>query len=142
MSLLIQPGKEVEKMKKRYLAVVLTLCLLMSFGTAAFASGIMPLWNSTQDCTVELTCSSNNASCKLDVSGMSASDKITATVTLQQENARGSYINVQRWAGLTGTGSLHFSEDYPISAGGDYRLKAEVQVVGSNGTDNITQYAY
>lgn len=129
-------------MKKRCMAAALSLCLLLSFGTAAFAAGIMPLWDTTSECSVELNCSGNNASCSLDVRGISGSDKITATLTLQQENARGSYINVKRWVDLSDTGSLHFSEDYPINAGGTYRLKAEVKVVGSNGTDNITKYAY
>lgn len=129
-------------MKKRILAVVLSICLLMSFGTIAFASGIMPLWNSTSECTTDLYCSGDSARCRLDVVGLSGSDSITATLTLQKENSRGNYTNVIQWKNLSGTGSLHFSETYSISASNTYRLKADVTVTGSNGTDSITVYGY
>lgn len=128
-------------MRKRFMALVLALLLVMTAATSAFAAGIMPLWNTTDTCDPKLVVSSTTAYCSLTVIANSG-DAIDATLTLQQENARGSYINVKRWADLSGTGSLNFSDDYPINAGGTYRLKAEVEVVGSNGTDNITKYAY
>ncbi len=123
-------------MKKRCMAAALSLCLLLSFATSAFAAGIMPLWNTTDKCDPNLVVSSTTAYCSLTVIANSG-DAIDATLTLQQENARGSYINVKRWAGLSGTGSLSFSDDHPITAGGTYRLKAEVKVVGSFGDTKV-----
>lgn len=129
-------------MRKRIAAIALSLCLLLAMGSAALAADIMPLWDSCSVCRPYLSVSGNTANCMLDVRAVNGGDRIIATVTLQKENSRGNYTNVKSWSGLSGTGSLHFADSYGVTAGASYRLKAEVKVSGSNGTENITEYAY
>ena len=126
---------------KRFLFALL-LCLAMAFSSVAVASEIMPFWNSNARCAPLLVISDNNANCKLDVYAENSSDKITANIYLQKQNSRGNYTTQQSWTNQTGTGKLRFSATGSASDSGSYRIKCDVVVDGSGGTDNITVYAY
>ncbi len=92
--------------------------------------------------TPDLYISGNTANCKLDVYAENSSDKITANIYLQKRNSRGNYTTQQSWTNQTGTGKLRFSATGSASSGESYRIKCDVVVDGSGGTDNITVYAY
>jgi len=126
---------------KRFLFALL-LCLAMAFSSVAVASEIMPFWNSNAKCVPNLVISGNNAYCTLNVDPASSSDKITANISLQKQNSRGNYTTQQSWTNQTGTGKLRFSATGSASDSGSYRIKCDVVVNGSGGTDNITVYAY
>ncbi len=129
-------------MRNRRLLFALFLCLAMVFGSVAWATEIMPLWDSCAMCAPDLYISGNTANCKLDVYAENSSDKITANIYLQKRNSRGNYTTQQSWTNQTGTGRLHFSATGSASSGESYRIKCDVVVDGSGGTDNITVYAY
>lgn len=126
---------------KRFLFTLL-LCLAMAFSSVAVASEIMPFWNSNARCAPLLVISGNNANCQLDVYADNSSDNITANIYLQKQNSQGNYTTQQSWTNQTGTGKLRFSATGSASASGSYRIKCDVVVNGSGGTDNITVYAY
>lgn len=128
-------------MRKKLMALALAVLFVMTVAASAFAVDIMPYWNTTNTCTPSLYISGNTANCSLTVVANSG-DSITATVTLQKENARGNYSNVKAWPNLSDTTRLYFSDSYTFSSSGNYRLKADVTVTGTRGTDNITVYAY
>ena len=129
-------------MRNRRLLFALFLCLAMAFGSVAWATEIMPLWDSCAKCIPELYLNGNTAVCTLSVTANSASDKITANIHLQKRNSRGNYTTQQSWTNQTGTGRLRFSATGSASSGESYRIKCDVVVDGSGGTDNITVYAY
>lgn len=129
-------------MKRKLVVCALAVCMVMLLATSALAAGVMPLWDKVLDCTPSLTINGNTAKCELYVKAINGNDKITATVTLQKENSRGNYTNVKSWPGLKGTGSLSFADSYTVTAGSNYRLRADVTVSGSSGTESITEYAY
>ena len=129
-------------MRNRRLLFALFLCLAMVFGSVAWATEIMPLWDSCAMCAPDLYISGNTANCKLDVYAENSSDKITANIHLQKRNSRGNYTTQQSWTNQTGTGRLRFSATGSASSGESYRIKCDVVVDGSGGTDNITVYAY
>ena len=129
-------------MRNRRLLFALFLCLAMVFGSVAWATEIMPLWDSCAMCAPDLYISGNTANCKLDVYAENSSDKITANIYLQKRNSRGNYTPQQSWTNQTGTGKLRFSATGSASSGESYRIKCDVVVDGSGGTDNITVYAY
>lgn len=129
-------------MRNRRLLFALFLCLAMAFGSVAWATEIMPLWDSCAMCAPDLYISGNTANCKLDVYAENSSDKITANIYLQKRNSRGNYTTQQSWTNQTGTGKLRFSATGSASSGESYRIKCDVVVDGSGGTDNITVYAY
>ncbi|MCI9043794.1 MAG: hypothetical protein HFJ96_00060 [Peptococcaceae bacterium] len=129
-------------MRNRRLLFALFLCLAMVFGSVAWATEIMPLWDSCAMCAPDLYISGNTANCKLDVYAENSSDKITANIYLQKRNSRGNYTTQQSWTNQTGTGKLRFSATGSASSGESYRIKCDVVVDGSGGTDNITVYAY
>ena len=78
-------------MRNRRLLFALFLCLAMVFGSVAWATEIMPLWDSCAMCAPDLYISGNTANCKLDVYAENSSDKITANIYLQKRNSRGNY---------------------------------------------------
>ena len=129
-------------MRNRRLLFALFLCLAMVFGSVAWATEIMPLWDSCAMCAPDLYISGNTANCKLDVYAENSSDKITANIYLQKRNSQGNYTTQQSWTNQTGTGKLRFSATGSASSGESYRIKCDVVVDGSGGTDNITVYAY
>ena len=129
-------------MRNRRLLFALFLCLAMVFGSVAWATEIMPLWDSCAMCAPDLYISGNTANCKLDVYAENSSDKITANIYLQKRNSRWNYTTQQSWTNQTGTGKLRFSATGSASSGESYRIKCDVVVDGSGGTDNITVYAY
>ena len=129
-------------MRNRRLLFALFLCLAMVFGSVAWATESMPLWDSCAMCAPDLYISGNTANCKLDVYAENSSDKITANIYLQKRNSRGNYTTQQSWTNQTGTGKLRFSATGSASSGESYRIKCDVVVDGSGGTDNITVYAY
>ena len=129
-------------MRNRRLLFALFLCLAMVFGSVAWATEIMPLWDSCAKCVPNLVISGSNAYCTLNVDAASSSDKITANIHLQKRNSRGNYTTQRSWTKQTGTGRLRFSATGSASSGESYRIKCDVVVDGSGGTDNITVYAY
>ncbi len=74
-------------MRNRRLLFALFLCLAMVFGSVAWATEIMPLWDSCAMCAPDLYISGNTANCKLDVYAENSSDKITANIYLQKRNS-------------------------------------------------------
>lgn len=126
------------EMKKKTLLLALVMIFTMAFSSVALAFDIMPLWDKADSCLPSLSISGSNAYCSLNVEAVNASERITATVTLQKLNSNNSYGYVQSWSGLSGTGRLRFSGTGTASSSGSYRIKCDVNVGG----EAITVYAY
>lgn len=126
-------------MVKRISVMMLALCLMLNVNALA----VTPRANSTTDCTPSLYFRGNTADCTLRVKAPDSSARITATVTLLKSDGEGGFTVLYRWAGLSGTGTLQFNDSYTsskVTSGATYRMEYSVRVVGSEGTDTISDY--
>lgn len=126
-------------MVKRISVMMLALCLMLNINALA----VSPRADSTMNCTPNLVFRGNTANCSLRVKALDSNASITATVTLLKSDGEGGFMVLYRWAGLKGTGTLEFSDTYTsnkVTTGATYRMEYSVQVVGSKGTDTISDY--
>ncbi len=126
-------------MVKRISAMVLAFCLMLNVNALA----VMPRADATASYTPRLSVTGSTANCSLTVRAQESSARITATVTLLKSDGEGGFTVLYRWAGLSGTGTLRFSDSYTsskITSGATYRMEYSVRVVGSEGSDNINHY--
>ena len=119
-------------MKKKIMSAVLALVMLLSISASAVS--IMPLWDNADSCVPTLKFSGDTAICTVDVKGAVGTSRITTTMTLQKQNANGSYSDVHIWGtdvtyGQSAT-RTEFSTD---CASGNYRLVCKVTVYDADG---------
>ena len=103
-------------MGKKLTAAMVLVVLVLSLGTA----GASARWDKGAECDDDFYVSGTTAHCYLAVTA-SDSAKITATVQIIRINSDGSRTAVKAWNGLTGTGSLTFSETHTSSLLGPQR---------------------
>lgn len=130
---------EVKVMVKRISVMMLALCLMLNVNALA----VMPMADTGIDCDPGFSITGSTAKCSLTVRAPESSARITATVTLLKSDGEGGFTVLYRWAGLSGTGTLRFSDSYTsnkVTTGATYRMEYSVQVVGSKGTDTISDY--
>ena len=126
-------------MKKRIASLfLLTLMVAALLVTPIFAA---LNWNVVDDCMVNLTFSGTTAKCKVEVIASDSDADITATIKLQKKGLLGIYTTKEKWEDVTATGTLNFYDTYSPVDEGEYRLTADIDVVGSSGSDSISQTA-
>ena len=123
-------------MKRRKMITVVSLVVVLVFAMSVNSMALLN-WNSTSRCEPYLYVSGNTAYCSLAVEANDSSDSITAYVYLERVYSDGTSDMVTSWTGMTGTGTLYFSENYPVSSG-NYQLRITVIVNGSGGMDVIS----
>lgn len=116
-------------MRKRKVVIALLLTCVMSFAVVAQAAA---RWNSTAVCTPGLSISNGSAVCSLTVHAKTSSDTIKAAIRLYSPS--GSLLAV--WS-REATGRLSFSDTYPVTASGTYRMTVSIDVSGAGGSDHI-----
>jgi len=125
-------------MKKKLLSIILLLIVTSLMVTPIFAA---LNWDATQKCNISLSFSGTTAHCTLDVYATDSDADITATIKLQKKGLLGIYTTKEKWEDVTATGTLNFYDTYSPVDSGEYRLTADIDVVGSGGSDSITQTA-
>ena len=119
-------------MKQKVVSLALVLAMVLSI--SASANSVMPLWDNARDCDATLEFSGNTAVCTVDVKGKSGTSRITTAMTLQKQNANGSYGDVVIWGtDLTYGQSTTRTETFGNCASGIYLLTATVYVYDANG---------
>ena len=123
-------------MGKKLTAAMVLVVLVLSLGV----SGASARWDIGQNCDPRFSIVGTTAHCKLLVSADNDNDRITATVQIIRINSDGSRTAVKAWNGLTGTGSLTFSETHTsslLAPSATYRMYYPVDVAG---VDSIEDY--
>lgn len=125
-------------MKKKIFSILLLLIVTSLMVTPIFAA---LNWDATQKCKIDLSFSGTTAHCTLDVYAFDSDADITATIKLQKKGLLGIYTTKEKWEDVTATGTLNFYDTYSPVDSGEYRLTADIDVVGSGGSDSISQAA-
>ena len=123
-------------MKKKIFSILLLLIITSLMVTPIFTA---LNWDATQKCKIDLSFSGTTAHCTLDVYAFDSDADITATIKLQKKGLLGIYTTKEKWEDVTGTGTLNFYDTYSPVDEGEYQLTADIEVVGSGGSDSITQ---
>lgn len=116
------------------ISLILCTCMIVP----VFAS---PRFVITKLCDLTLVFSGDTAHCTLDVETIDANSEITATIKLQKKGLLGIYTTKEKWENVTGTGGLNFYDTYSPVSSGEYRLTADIEVVGTAGSDSISETA-
>lgn len=125
-------------MGKKLTAAMVLVVLVLSLGTA----GASARWDKGAECDDDFYISGTTAHCYLAVTA-SDSAKITATVQIIRINSDGSRTAVKAWNGLTGTGSLTFSETHTsslLAPSATYRMYYSVDVAGVDSIEDYVEY--
>lgn len=124
-------------MKKRIVSLLLLALMVTTLVVTPICAALN--WNVVDDCIVTLTISGTTAKCKVDVIASDSDADITATIKLQKKGLLGIYTTKEKWEDVTAIGALNFYDIYSPVDSGEYRLTADIDVVGSGGSDNFTQ---
>lgn len=123
-------------MKKRIVSLFL-LALMVSMLLVTPICAVLN-WNATDKCDVYLTFSGTTARCTVEVIASDTDADITATIKLQKKGLLGIYTTKEKWEDVTATGTLNFYDTYSPVDSGEYKLTADIEVVGSSGSDSFT----
>ena len=126
-------------MKKRIVSLFLLTLMVSTLLVTPICAALN--WNVVDDCMVTLTFSGTTARCTVSVIASDPDADITATIKLQKKGLLGIYTTKEKWEDVTATGTLYFYDTYSPVDSGEYRLTADIDVVGSGGSDSITQTA-
>lgn len=124
--------------KKLAASMVLVVLVLSLVGAAASAR-----WDENEGIQRYFSVSGTTASCFLRVHADSDTDQITATVQIIRINSDGSRTAVKAWNGLTGTGSLTFSETHTsslLAPSATYRMYYSVDVAGVDSIEDYVEF--
>ena len=136
---------------KRKSMIVLALCMLLcmasvlnvsamgqeSPGTepqSGGESGVMPLWDYTDNVALSLTFSVSTARCSLMVIGDTSASKIKANLWLYEKNSDGSWKLLDSWKNMVTSGDTFGTEKTysPVYKGRTYKLYFTGKVYGPN----------
>lgn len=126
-------------MKKRIISLFLLAVMVATLFVIPICAALN--WEVVQTCKVTLTFSGTTANCKVTVLATESDADITATIKLQKKGLLGIYTTKEKWEDVTATGTLNFYDTYSPVDSGEYKLTADIEVVGSNGSDSISQTA-
>ena len=126
-------------MKKRIVSLLLLALMIATLLVTPIFAALN--WNATDDCQITLAFSGTTARCSLDVYASDSDADITATIKLQKKGLLGIYTTKEKWEDVTATGTLNFYDTYSPVDEGEYRLTADIDVVGSGVSDSISQTA-
>ena len=124
--------------KKLTVSVVLVVLVLSLVGAVASAR-----WDANKGCDKNFSISGSTATCSLVVYGDDNTDRITATVQIIRINSDGSRTAVKAWNGLTGTGSLTFSDTHTsslLAPSATYRMYYSVDVAGVDSIEDYVEF--
>ena len=124
-------------MKKRIVSFFLLALMISTLLVTPIFAALN--WSATDDCRISLSFSGTTANCKVAVFATDSDADITATIKLQKKGLLGIYTTKEKWEDVTATGTLNFYDTYSPVDSGEYRLTADIDVVGSGGSDSFTQ---
>lgn len=126
-------------MKKRIVSLFLLAVMVATLFVTPICAALN--WEVVQTCKVTLTFSGTTANCKVTVLATEADADITATIKLQKKGLLGIYTTKEKWEDVTATGTLYFYDTYSPVDSGEYRLTADIDVIGNNGSDSFSKSA-
>ena len=141
-------------MKKRVAAAVLCL-LLLTFGNVyAFANPfrpimepervieIQPFWSNIASMSVTLSFHSGRGELSAHVTGQPGTERITANVVLDRQNADGSFTHVQTWHNINNIPGipsvLSWGATHWVIRGHNYRITLNANVTRHGFTESAS----
>lgn len=135
-------------MKKKILAMLLTVSMMFSISVPAFAtikpatskenSEIHVSWVNTDTATATLNFSGDCADCSSIIHGKDGSSRITATALLKRVNSNGT-TTVKAWTGLSASGdTFYFDRQYYVASGYTYEFEINAQVYRNGKVEYIS----
>jgi hypothetical protein len=128
-------------MKKRIIGMVMAMAVLFSVGGGiAGASGFSLMWANTQSVALSLSFSGSTATASSVIVGKSNTSSISATYTLKEKNANGTYSVKYTWPAVSVSGTiLTFANkvtpsNVTITSGKTYRLYVTAVVTNTSGS--------
>lgn len=137
---------------KKCTLLLLSIVLLLSMGSAAFAADdfetpsspadIMGVqWANIDSFKVDLSFEGSNGYCSARVIGKSGTTRIIGKVVLARKNINGTYTTIKTWNNLDVFDDSLFDETYYVSLGYTYRLTATATVYRNGTAETVTGYA-
>lgn len=123
--------------------LIISLFLLAIMVTTLLVTPICAAlrWTVIRDSEIDLTIRGTTAGCTLEVISDDSSAKITATIKLQKKGLLGIYTTKKTWDDVSATGTMNFYDTYSPVDEGEYRLTADIDVIGTSGSDSISKTA-
>ena len=128
-------------MKKRFVAIFLTMLISSISVVPVAAASIMPFWVNVKRISLSLTFSSGQANASGIVEGESNTTRISATYSLQEKNGN-NWTTVHTWPTVTIYGKLlTFTGSASATQGKTYRLTVNATVTNTAGTsETVSEY--
>ncbi|MCL2221851.1 MAG: hypothetical protein FWC20_06885 [Oscillospiraceae bacterium] len=114
---------------------------LGTVANTAIAAGttevFQPLWDNTAAITLNMSFSNGRVTSTGSVQGRTGTTAITATFTLERQNANGTFSVVDTWTASNGTIPLHLASSRVTSnqTAGTFRLSVVASVTRSGTTE-------
>lgn len=128
-------------MKKRILALVVVMVMIITSIPMAFAQGndITPYYTYADDAQAKISISNGTATYKGILYGSSDVTKFTVSITLQKKGLI-FWSDVETWTKTVISSSGSFQRDLAV-ASGKYRTKAVFKVYSGTEYETITKYS-
>ena len=133
-------------MKKRIVAIIMTLCLMFSLVPAtvhaAQVEPIQPMWDNTMTFTANLGFSSTDGSVTVYIRGQSSVTNITADVKLFYKNTAGIWVEIENdWVYSTNQRYLTITEHFEGESGCEYKIEVSGTVTMNGYAEAISKTA-
>lgn len=132
--------------KKRIVAIIMTLCLMFSLVPAtvhaAQVEPLQPMWDNTQTFTANLGFSNTNGSVTVYIRGQFGVTNITADVSLFYKNDSGGWEEIEKdWEYTTSQRELTITEHFDGEAGREYKIEVSATVTMNGYTEELSKTA-
>ena len=131
-------------MKKRVCTAVVAVVMMICVSLPCFAIDIAPFWTNVSTATLVVTFSNGQAVGSGTIVGISATQSITATYTVERHDSAG-YTYVGSWGASSSSRILNTSHSYPATQGKSYHIKVTATVTSTSSvaeTINLTSTDY
>lgn len=132
-------------MKSRVLLLILCTCIMLGTVhiplTAAapnIASGIQPFWVNVANVSLSMSYSSGKINWVGQIKGLSGTNSIVASYTLEKKGSNGGYTFVDSWQNLKSSSSILISNGSTSGTAGTYKLTVSITVTRNGVTETVT----
>ncbi len=126
---------------RKSIAMMLVFVLIISIGASALAAGVSPKYVNTSDVQATLSFSGTTANCMANITGLSGTTKISASMTLERKNTNGTYTLLKTWSTeSTNSDEFSMSKAYAVTKGYTYRLTVSGNVTRNGTTEPVSAW--
>lgn len=121
------------------LMLAFVIFIMSAIPVKAVGLAVTPYLLNTERADCSLKFNSETATCGATVLGNAGTNKISATLTLQQKNANGTYKDIEKWpTESVSKDTMSLSKTYAVTRGNTYKLCLSADVVRNGVTETVT----